>query len=48
MPVFVVKKHITYYAQIEAATLEEALEIAKEQGHIDSDADAVEDGWEAA
>lgn len=48
MPVFVVKKNITYYAQIEADTLEEALAIAEEQGHIDSDADAVEDGWEAA
>ena len=45
---YLVKKTITYYAEVLATSPEEALEIAEETGHIDLDADGVGDDWELA
>ena len=45
---YLVKKTITYYAEILATSPEEALEIAEEVGHIDLDAESVGDDWELA
>lgn len=45
---YLVRKTITYYAEILATSPEEALEIAEEIGHIDLDAESVGDDWELA
>lgn len=45
---FVVRKVVTYYAHIEAASAEEALEIAEDSNIIDLDADSTEGDWELA
>ncbi len=43
---YTVKQTVTYYAEIEADTAEDALWTAEQEGRIEVEAEAVEGDWE--
>lgn len=43
---YIVKQTVTYYAEIEADTAEDALWTAEQEGRIEVEAEAIESDWE--
>lgn len=46
MQKYIVKQDVTYYAEVEAETAEEAVERAQYVGRIELEAEAAEGAWE--